>query len=182
MMREFPARKNLRLSEVNYRGQNAYFITFCSFRRIPYFQDEQRFHGFVGLLQEESARLYFRTHAYCLMPDHLHFLSEGICPTSNLLRFVKCLKLKSSREHAARCGQVLWQKGFYEHILRPADPLESVAWYMWMNPVRRGLVARPESYTYSGSFTGMRMPMEWRIPEWRPPWKPSLQREAISGA
>ena len=79
---------------------------------------------------------------------------------SNLLHFVKCLKLKSSRAFTARTGQILWQKGFYEHILRPDDSIESVAWYIWLNPVRRGIVDKAGGFPGSGSFSGMQMPAE----------------------
>jgi hypothetical protein len=70
-----------------------------------------------------------------------------------------------------RLGKPLWQKGFYEHILRRDDSLESVAWYIWLNPVRRGIVDKPESFAHSGSFTELRMPREWSKPAWKPPWK-----------
>jgi putative transposase len=105
------------------------------------------------------------------MPDHLHFLSEGLETTGDLLHFVKCLKIKSSRFYSRPVGRALWQKGFYEHVLRADDPLESVAWYIWMNPVRKGIVERPSEYAYSGSFSGLTMPVDWQKLDWRPPWK-----------
>jgi len=40
----------------------------------------------------------FDVHAYCLMPDHLHFLAEGTEPTSDLRHFIKSLKIKTSRQ------------------------------------------------------------------------------------
>src|ERR1700732_5049780 len=60
---------------------------------------------------------------------------------------------------------------FYDHVLREAKDSEAVARYMWMNPVRKGIVAEPHEYALSGSFT-----VEWpRISapaiQWLPPWK-----------
>lgn len=65
---------------------------------------------------------------------------------------------------------ILWQKGFYEHLLRPVDSLESVAWYIWLNPVRRGIVCKPEDFEHSGSFTGMKIPTSWQKSSLQPPW------------
>jgi putative transposase len=89
------------------------------------------------------------------MPDHLHFLAEGSEEGCDLLRLVKSIKLKSSGHFAAQFGGILWQKGFYEHVLRADESLEDVAWYMWLNPVPKGIVKKPEDYPFSGSFTGM---------------------------
>ncbi len=84
---------------------------------------------------------------------------------------LKSFKIKSSRKCAAREGRTLWQKGFYEHILRPGESVESVAWYIWLNPVRKGMVSRAQDYPFSGSLAGMKMPSSWDAPGWRPPWK-----------
>jgi REP element-mobilizing transposase RayT len=105
------------------------------------------------------------------MPDHLHFLAEGTEPTSDLLHFVKSLKMKSSRQHSAHFGRALWQREFYEHIMGPRESVEAVAWYIWLNPVRKKLVAKPEHYSFSGTLTGWKMPRVWTTPDWRPPWK-----------
>lgn len=87
---------------------------------------------------------------------------------SDPLRLVKSVKLKSSRIHAPRFAKVLWQKGFYEHVLRADESIKDVAGYIWLNPVRNGMMENPESYPFSGSFTGLQMPAEWSKPGWRP--------------
>jgi putative transposase len=105
------------------------------------------------------------------MPDHLHFLVEGLEPASDLVQFLKCFKIKTSRWFARAYGDELWQRGYYEHVLREEDVVELFAWYIWLNPVRKGLVARPEEYPFNGSFVGMKMPVAWARMDWRPPWK-----------
>jgi putative transposase len=125
----------------------------------------------LNLLRSESAANSFCVHAYCLMPDHLHFLAEGVEPASDLLHLVKSFKIKSSRQYSRQSERILWQKRFYEHILRATDSLEDVTWYIWLNPVRKGLVAKPDKYPFLGSWTGMEMPSTWNAPDWCPPWK-----------
>jgi putative transposase len=170
-MLELPVRKTPRLSRLNYLGQTLYFVTFCCFRRARIFSDAERCEWLLGLLRSESAANSFNIPAYCLMPDHLHFLAEGTKPSSDLRHFVKSLKIKSSRQYSAQFGRILWQKGFHEHILRSTESVQSVAWYIWLNPVRKGLLAKPHDYPHLGSFTGLELPSAWNSLDWCPPWK-----------
>ena len=113
----------------------------------------------------------FAIRAYCLMPDHLHFLASGSAANSNFLMFMKSFRIKSSRTHMRLTGKALWQKKFYDRILRSGESLESVAWYIWMNPVRAGLSKNVGEYPFAGSFT---IPEPFRVrpeKEWKPEWK-----------
>jgi len=166
-----PVRKNIRMPRSNYVGYQCYFVTVCTFHRQSVFSDSSRCQELLALLDEECASRNFSVLAYCLMPDHLHFLARGLDTASDLLELLKSFKIKSSRKFARREGRVLWQKSFYEHILRPGESIEPVAWYIWMNPVRKRMVSRPADYTFSGSFAGMKMPMTWEAQNWQPPWK-----------
>ncbi len=47
----------------------------------------------------------------------------------------------------------LWQKGFYDHILRSGKAIDEAAWYIFLNPVRAGLAKTIEEWPYSGSFS-----------------------------
>jgi REP element-mobilizing transposase RayT len=170
-MNLFPVRKSIRLAPLNYVGYQCYFVTLCSFHRRNVFSDSTHCQELLSLLNAECASRNFSVLAYCVMPDHLHFLAKGLDPASRLLHLLKSFKIKSSRKYAACEGRTLWLKGFYQHILRPGENLESVAWYIWLNPVRKRLVSRAQDYPFSGSFNGMKMPVTWDAPDWRPPWK-----------
>jgi REP element-mobilizing transposase RayT len=106
------------------------------------------------------------------MPDHFHFLAEGLDPASNLLSMVLSFKMKTSRAYRQQTSRVLWQKKFFDHVLRSNDSPESVAWYIWLNPVRKGLSATPDQYPFSGSFTSLIPRLHQPSPAWTPPWKP----------
>jgi hypothetical protein len=77
----------------------------------------------------------------------------------------------SSREYSRATGQQLWQKKFYDHILRAEDSPSAVSWYIWMNPVRKGFCSQPVAYPFSGSFTKpwreMIQPSEMWVPTWK---------------
>jgi putative transposase len=175
-MLELPVRKTTHLSRFNYVGPNHYFVTLCCCRRQKTFLNEALSERLLELLRSESAANSFRIHAYSLMPDHLHFLAQETEPTSDLLHFVKSFKIKSSRQFSAKFGHVLWQRDFYEHILQYTESVEAVAWYIWLNPVRKGLVKKPEEYQLSGSMTGWKMPSVWSKLDWQPPWTRTLRQ------
>ncbi len=168
-------RKDIRLEASQYVGRQWYFLTLCTEDSIARFRDGVLVADLLALLAERARLERFDLPAYCFMPDHLHVLVNGTAEDSQLLRFAKGCKQRSGYLFEQKNRQRLWQKKYYEHILRPNDPWESVAWYIWMNPVRGGLCARPQDWPFSGSFT-----VDWRKflapPEelWVPPWRVKL--------
>jgi putative transposase len=175
-------RKNIRLPAERYLGRQIYFVTLC-------FHDRRRFGATVRLarwlvkgLQRHAAGCEFHVHAYCVMPDHMHVFAEGATGTSNLLKFIKSFKQETAVEFARRTHRRLWQFKYYDHILRRADSFESIAWYIWLNPVRKGLCRTPEDYPFAGSFTelGAGLLGESAAIEWTPPWKvPAMRRQEV---
>ena len=164
-------RKNIRLAPPNYLGYGIYFVTICTHHRIPHFADTSFGHLTLGHLISFSARQSFLLHAYCLMPDHLHVLAAGNSPQSDLLRFITAFKQRTAFAHKNRAAGPLWQTKFYDHILRAPERLESVACYIWANPVRKGLCEDAPAYPLSGSQT-----LDWKklsanLTDWQPPWK-----------
>jgi putative transposase len=163
--------KDIRLPAAAYVGSKAYFVTLCAAGRHSVFTAERICECLLHLLREESAARGFAIPAYCLMPDHLHFLAEGLYPSSNLLSFVKSFRIKSSRIYAGLTSEVLWQKKFYDHILRTSVSLESVAWYIWMNPVRASLATQVGEFPFAGSFTETNPFREPPTEIWKPAGK-----------
>jgi putative transposase len=163
--------KNIRRPAAHYVGQRWYFITFCCAARRAFFADPANASWLVDALREKSRRYDFAVDAYCVMPDHFHVLVRGMELTSDLFVFVERFKQKTAYEFQKNFQHMLWQKKFYDHILRADDPAESVALYIWMNPVRAGLCAEPQDYPFSGSFV-----VDWKrlispVKLWEPSWK-----------
>lgn len=165
-------RKNIRLPEACYLGRQWYFLTLCTQDRLPRFTEPQLVEELFTALKTAAGSEGFQLPAYCFMPDHLHVLANGTEGNSNLLAFADRFKQKSGYRFRQQKKVRLWQPKYYDHILRPTDRWEAVAWYIWMNPVRKGLCARPEDWPHSGSCT-----MDWKkllaapdVP-WIPPWK-----------
>ena len=110
--------KNIRLRRFNDVGQRCYFLTLCCFDRPPVFSDLKRRAWLSDEFRAESASRSFAIHAYCIMPDHFHFVAEGQGPSSDLLGFAKSFKIKTSHQYQAEASHPLWQK----EILRSHQP------------------------------------------------------------
>jgi putative transposase len=167
-------RKNIRLAPLNYVGLRDYFITICTFNRRRYFCDIQLATSTIELLRATASVHSFAIHAYCLMPDHLHFVAQGLQPSSDLLQLTKSFKSQSCRAFLRQRTQPLWQNRFFDHILRPNDSFAAVAWYIWLNPVRKGLCPSPAAYPFSGSFTPAISRLAEASAAWVPPWKSDI--------
>ena len=165
-------RKKIRLPASRYIGRHWYFITLCTASRTAWFNDGEWVRAVRAFLQQQAEASGFILVAYCFMPDHLHVLASGSHPDSDLTGFVKGFKQQSAFWHKRKTGQALWQRFFYDHVLRTDERWEAVANYIWLNPVRKALCSRPEEWPYSGSLT-----MDWRrlvalgCDPWVPPWK-----------
>ena len=165
-------RKNIRLPRAHYSGRQWYFLTACTQDRIPRLSDAALVSRHIALFTDQAQRDSFVVIAYCFMPDHLHLLVSGSRDDANCLAFMRTFKQRSGFAFRRSGGKRLWQHRFYDHILRPKDQWESVAYYIWTNPVRKGLCARPEEWPFSGSQT-----LDWKRllrspgPQWTPPWK-----------
>lgn len=92
-----------------------------------------------------------RLYAFVIMPDHVHLMIE---PLGQLISEV----MKSWKNFSARQIQSLhgtrgtfWQHGFYDHLLRDDRELFVQLRYLQENPVRRGLVLRPEDFDLSSA-------------------------------
>jgi len=134
-----PQRKTPRLPPENYRGCRFYFVTLCCFHRRKTFGLPSRCEWLLDFIQSEAARRNFAVPAYCIKPDHCQLLLQGLEESSDFLRLMKSLKIKTSRRFCQDENEQLWQHVYFEHILRRPEEIQSVAWYIWLNPYGREL-------------------------------------------
>lgn len=124
-------------------------------------------------LRNASTAKGFDVYAYCFMPDHLHMELVGLSDRSDVAAMLRAFKGSTTARARALGVRNLWQKGFYDHVLRPGERENAVAWYIFNNPVRKGLVAEPTAWPHSGSWM-----FDWKRAlapreEFVPPWKGS---------
>jgi putative transposase len=91
--------------------------------------------------------------AYCLMPDHGHFLWLGVGPASDQKGAVSLFR-RAWAQALEPTGHVL-QRQAYDHVLRQEErqhgAFQTVAHYIFNNPIRAGLVEDWTKYPYLGA-------------------------------
>jgi putative transposase len=148
----FGKSRSLRLKGFDYSTPGAYFLTICSSEGQEVFCDPNLASEVIKSLKEHSKRYCYKIYTYCLMPNHLHILvglGEHARPVS---QFMQCFKSLTTRMFWKLGGKgKLWQRGFYDHIVRKEESLIEIAKYILANPVRKGLTETTEEYPFSGS-------------------------------
>ena len=145
-------RRPRRIEGFSYRGQYRYLLTFCTANRSRHFERGDLVATARSRFEQTSLEEQFSIVAYCFMPDHLHLVVEGLSDTADLRRFVKIGKQRvvySLRVEQQTRG--IWQEGFHDWVLRSEQSTEEVIRYVLNNPVRAGLVEKPEDYPFSWS-------------------------------
>jgi putative transposase len=142
-------RKRNRLDRGLYRGPAAFAVTVTTWQRQPVFAHAAEVSRCHGMLESAVRSTGFGLLAYCFMPDHLHLLVEAP-EGGDLARFIKVFKQASSFDYKRRLGRPLWQRSYYDHVLRGPDELRPAVEYILGNPVRAGLADKPGAYPFSG--------------------------------
>ncbi len=147
-------RKNIRLDNYDYGSCGAYFITICTIERRNFFwnnvgattlcpQDIEL--SECGKIVDEAINnisiIYpsVTVIQYVIMPDHVHLLlminadENGrpmVAPT--IPRVMKQLKGYVTK----RIGFSVWQKLYFDHVVRNRNDFEECAKYIHENPTR----------------------------------------------
>lgn len=118
-------------------------------RRMVTFFSERDYKEYLYLMADWCNRCEVQIWAYCLMPNHVHLISVTQSE-DGLRRAIGEAHRRYTRHINARNGWTghLWQGRFASY---PMDEhyLLATARYMLMNPVRAGIVKKPESYRWS---------------------------------
>ena len=143
----YTRRNSNRLPSYDYRSSGAYFITICTYKRqrvleIPiirtallekWHQLPQRFQG-------------VRLDEIVIMPDHVHgilWLDGSVKDAPTLGRVVGALKAwvtiawrNYHKEENIPCLSHLWQRDYFEHVIRNEEDLELTREYIVNNPIK----------------------------------------------
>lgn len=150
---ELPKRKKNRLESYDYAASGMYFITICTENRKCILSRVT-----VGAIINRPPEIALTSIGQCvkdvllsipahypsvsvdryaIMPNHVHLLlrieNDGrliIAPTVS--RIVKQFKQRTTKQ----IGTVIWQKGFYDHIIRDERDYLIRAKYIEENPAK----------------------------------------------
>ena len=149
---ELPKRKPNRLTEYDYSTPNAYFITVCTDnRRNLFWKNIEAIMdcpknvpltnlGIIVRRSIEDIPKHYPTISvdhFVIMPNHIHLLLQintdpdgrsVIAPTiSTVVRLMKGAVSKQA-------GFTVWQKGFYDHVIRNNKDYRAIWNYIEGNP------------------------------------------------
>ena len=120
-------------------------------RREPVFFRDDDYQAYLDLLRQFCPDAGLKVLAYCLMPNHVHLvvvprtadsLRAGLAEAHR--RYTRRVNLREGwRGH-------LWQERFASFVLG-APHLWAAVRYVERNPVRAGLVKRPEAWRWSSA-------------------------------
>jgi REP element-mobilizing transposase RayT len=95
-----------------------------------------------------------RLHAAVVMPNHVHLIFSprrdqdgGPYPVVEVLQCLKGATAHRINKLLGTAGPV-WQEESFDHVLRFDESLAEKCEYVRQNPVRAGLVERPEDYRW----------------------------------
>ena len=96
---------------------------------------------------EKEARLKWM--CIMVMPDHIHVVFQ-LGNKQNLSNLVQSFKRFTANQINARLRRngPIWQANYYDHGIRRDESLNKIIRYCYENPVRKGLVKRPENYPH----------------------------------
>lgn len=124
---------------------NFHFLTFSCYRRLPFLNCEEARNIFESALERTRRRHNFVVTGYVVMPEHVHLLMSEPHNTS-LDQSIKSLKLSVSLR---RMERPFWQARYYDFNVHNEGTHAEKLRYIHRNPVKRGLVARPEDWPWS---------------------------------
>jgi len=133
------------------KPDRAIFITFRTYDRKP-LPEITRDLVLQHCLHDHQKK--FHLHAAVVMPDHVHLLFTPLqnqagwpYTVPEILKLIKGTSARSINQLLGHRGPV-WQDESFDHVLRSDESLEQKLEYIRQNPVRKGLVNRPEDYLW----------------------------------
>jgi putative transposase len=138
-----------RLPRLDLAG-HTYALTCCTRARQRFLAIPQLAEALVGLLAEARDRGDLLLHGYVVMPDHYHVvltLAEGVLVTDVTRRAHSAFARRAKREFGLT--DRVWQRRFYDHVVRGDEDWYAQVSYLHTNPVRAGLVEDPVAYPWS---------------------------------
>ena len=159
MEEKFPKRKDLRLKNYDYSEYGAYFITICTDKRRKIFSK------IVGVGVPDDPRVELTTYGkivdkfinqlndfyenisveqYVIIPNHIHLIlfvcddgsSRTPPPTSKPNSIVPAFVSTFKRFCNKEIGENIWQRGFYDHIIRDKYDYDEISKYIHENPLK----------------------------------------------
>ena len=141
-----PERKPNRIPQYDYSLPNYYFVTICTHQKECIFGTADQLNGFGQIAAEHLTDIpqHFPNaivDKFVVMPNHIHAIiilrDASADIRKNLSIIIGQYKATVSQKlHQTMPGKTIWQKSFYDHIIRSEKGYQAAWRYIDENPVR----------------------------------------------
>jgi putative transposase len=104
-----------------------FFVTFCTHERRKLLAADLVHAAFLAFASQANSRHNVAVGRYVIMPDHVHFFFRRP-DNSELGRWVGMLKQALAKHIALAGTSPIWQRGFFDHLLR-SDESYAQKWH-----------------------------------------------------
>jgi putative transposase len=136
-----------------YQTCGNYFFTLVTYQRRPIFINPDNVRNLKIAINKVKKNYPFSLNAIVVLPDHLHCLwrlPENDNDFSTRWRLIKryfSIEMGTSVNH--RNEKEVWQRRFWEHLIRDENDWSKHMDYIHYNPVKHGLVMSPADWPHS---------------------------------
>ena len=134
---------------------NIFFATVHAKDAVPWMVNQTVQQTLVDLWQQEATA--WQVGFYLIMPDHLHFFCAPRDLHFGIDQWIEFWKRQFSRRHLDQSWA--WQRKSFHHRMSDQVEYEEKLTYVRENPVRKGLVEKPEDWAYQGRIHDIRWTM-----------------------
>jgi REP element-mobilizing transposase RayT len=105
----------------------------------------------LAIIRRGEELRHYDLHAFVIMPNHVHILIEPLAEPVRLLRALKGASARDANRILGRVGHHFWQDESFDHWVRTGAEFDRIRDYIQQNPVKTGLVHRPEDWAWSSA-------------------------------
>jgi putative transposase len=140
-----------------------FFLTLVTYQRIPLFSESENICRLRLAIAKTRTERPFKITGAVILPDHIHFLWTLPSDDTNYsyrvsrfkILFTRMIRGKPSLPQNVSASRRkhresnVWQRRFWEHVIRDESDMEKHLDYIHYNPVKHGLVCCPHLWEYS---------------------------------
>jgi putative transposase len=137
-----------------------YFFTLVTHNRAPIFSHAVQIENWRRAVEKVQSQRPFTIDAEVVLPDHIHCLwtlPPADTDYATRIRLVKTHVTKQCASLAASTNvsrlmkgeRDVWQRRYWEHVIRDEHDFQQHVDYIHFNPVRHGFVESPRDWTHS---------------------------------
>ena len=151
----FPTRKSNRLNNFDYSHNGVYFVTVCTENRLKLLSDITNGKGKIPLVklspigtEVEKSISYINENVhgvtienFVIMPNHIHLIvildleQTRTLSLADVIGRLKSFTNKRFNQIQGIQNAILWQRSYYDHVIRDEEDYGNIWDYIDRNPV-----------------------------------------------